>query len=107
MSEVYIEPTYHHHNTNYYHNTNYSMDIEADLNNERDKVLFYAIIIIFTVLFFLQMVFFSYYISKNCCKDTPYKRMKRKNSGMQVVLGKLEHNLDSEEQETLERLEEN
>tara|TARA_A100001011_G_C13633014_1_gene564798 strand:+ start:81 stop:332 length:252 start_codon:yes stop_codon:yes gene_type:complete len=83
------------------------MDIEADLNNERDKVLFYAIIIIFTVLFFLQMVFFSYYISKNCCKDTPYKRMKRKNSGMQVVLGKLEHNLDSEEQETLERLEEN
>ena len=103
MSEVYIEPSY---NNHHHHNTNYSMNMEAALNDERDKVLFYAIIIIFTVLFFLQTVFFSYYIFKNCCKDTPYKRMKRKNSGMQVVLGKLEHNLDSEEQETLNRIEE-
>ena len=87
MSEVYIEPSYQH------HNTNYSMDIESALNDERDKVLFYAIIIIFTILVFVQLVFFSYYIFKNCCENTPYKRMKRKNSGMQVVLGKLEHHL--------------
>ena len=104
MSEVYIEP-YVNHPNNHQQRTNYSMNMEAALNDERDKVLFYAIIIIFTILVFVQLVFFSYYIFKNCCENTPYKRMKRKNNGMQVVLGKLEHRLDKEEQETLERLE--
>lgn len=100
MSEIYIEPSYQH------HNTNYSMDIESALNDERDKALRNAIIIIFTVLIFLQLVVCSIYTYKECCENTPCKRIKRKNSGMQVILGKLEHCLDKEEQETLERLEE-
>jgi len=104
MSEVYIESSYHHQD-NHYHNTNYSM--ESALNDERDKVLFYFIIIIFMVLLFVQTVLFSYYIFKNCCENTPYNRMKRKSGGMQVTLGVLKHELDEEEQQTLERLEGN
>ena len=104
MSEVYIDHSVHHPDSNY-HNTNYSIDMKSALNNERDKALFYFIIIIFIVLMFVQTVFFSYYIFKNCCENTPYKRMKRKTGGMQVILGKIQHNLDEEEQQTLERLE--
>jgi len=101
MSEVYIEPSY---NNHHHYNTNNSM--ESALNDERDKVLFYFIIIIFIVLLFLKIVLFSYYVFTHCCENTPYKRMKRKR-GMQIVLGKLQHDLDNEEQETLERLEQN
>ena len=103
MSEVYIES--YANNPHHYENKNYSMDIESALNNERDKVLFYATIIVFSILIFFQIVIFSYYIFKNCCENTPYKRMKRKTGGMQVILGKIQHNLDEEEQQTLERLE--
>ena len=102
MSEVYIDHGVHHTG---HHNANYSMDMGTALNNERDKVLFYFIVIVFIVLMFVQTVFFSYYIFKNCCENTPYKRMKRKSGGMQVILGKLQHNLNEEEQQTLNRLE--
>jgi hypothetical protein len=99
MGEVYTEHYSHH------QNTNYSIDMVSALNVERNKVLFYVIIITFTIMVVFQTVFISYYIFKNCCENTPYKRMKRKTGGMQVILGKLEHNLDDEEGETLERLE--
>ena len=104
MSEVYIEP-YAHNPNHYRRNNNYSMDMKSALNAERDKVLFYAVIIIFTVLIFLQIVFFSYYIwTKKCCENTPCKRISRKR-GLAFELGELEHHLDKEELETSKRLE--
>ena len=103
MSEVYIEP-YAHNPNHYRRNNNYSMDMKSALNAERDKVLFYAVIIIFTVLIFLQIVFFSYYIFKHCCENTPCKRITRKR-GLAFELGELKHHLDKEELETIKRLE--
>tara|TARA_B100000902_G_scaffold352695_1_gene363598 strand:+ start:868 stop:1188 length:321 start_codon:yes stop_codon:yes gene_type:complete len=103
MSEVYIDHGVHHTDHHHY-NTNYSMDMKSALNDERDKVLFYAIIIIFTVLMFVQTVFFSYYIFIHCCENTPCKRISRKR-GLAFALGELEHNLDKEELETSKRLE--
>lgn len=102
MSEVYIHHGAHH--THHHHNTNYSMDINSGLNDERDKVLFYVVIIILTILMFVQTVFFSYYIFIHCCENTPCKRISRKR-GLAFELGELEHHLDKEESETAKRIE--
>ena len=101
MSEIYVEHNVHH---IHHRNTNYSMDIKSAIDKEREKVLFYAIIIIFTVLIFIQTVFFSYYIFKHCCENTPCKRITRKR-GLAFELGELEHHLEKEELKTVKRLE--
>ena len=103
MSEVYIDHGVHHPD-HHHHNTNYSMDMKSALNAERDKVLFYFIIIVFIILMFVQTVFSSYYIFKNCCENNPCKRISRKR-GLAFELGELEHHLDNEELETSKRLE--
>ena len=82
------------------HHHNYTMDFDMSLKQQDYVILFYTLIIVFTFLFFVQSFVIFYYCYKNC-ENTPCKRLTRID-GIKLEMGQLTHNLEEEEQQTLE-----
>jgi hypothetical protein len=82
------------------HHHNYTMDFDMSLKQEGYVILFYILIIVFTILLFIQIIALSYYCYKKC-ENTPCKRISRSN-GIKLEMGEMTHELDEEETETLE-----
>ena len=98
---------YIHHNNNdihrnVHHNHTYSND-ELSLQ-VRNSMLFYFIIIVFSVLLVAQFIALFYYCWIQI--NNPYKRLQRRN-GIIIKLGSMTHKSDNEEKKKVEESENN
>jgi hypothetical protein len=96
----------HHNNDNIHsniHNNNTSSNDELSLQ-VHNSILFYFIIIVFSILLVAQFIALFYY----CCMqiNNPYKRLQRRN-GIMIKMGTMTHELDNEEKKKMEELENN